>query len=133
MPRSYDESIAPMPLTYEIDHEQQIVTIRGDYATPDEWRALLAGVAQDPGYPGGYGFLRDLRTAAHPVTAESVMGIVAVVREFWSILRARRAAVLTRPAIDAPALMAHALAEDEQIPLRTFNSYEDAMAWLKLP
>ena len=120
-----------MALQYDIDAAQQIVTIAGDYAEPEEWRALLTAVAQDPRYPGGYGFLRDLRASEHPVTAQSVMGIIAVVREFWARLNVRRAAILTRPSIDAPAMIAHALAEDQRIPLRAFNSYDDALAWLK--
>ena len=119
-----------MALKYHIDAAQQIVTITGDYAEPEEWRALLAAVAQDPKYPGGYGFLRDVRGSADPVTAQSVMGIIAVVQEFWHRLRVRRAAIVTRAGIDAPAMIAHALAEDRHIPLRAFNSYDDAVAWL---
>lgn len=119
-----------MALQYDIDPAQRIVTITGDYAEPEEWRVLLAAVAEDPKYPGGYGFLRDVRASAHPVTAQSVMGIIAVVQEFWQRLNVRRAAVLTRPSIDAPAMIAHALAEDRRLPLRAFTSYDDAVAWL---
>lgn len=119
-----------MPLRYDINAAHRIVTITGDYAEPGEWRALLTAVSQDPNYPGGYGFLRDVRASAHPVTAESVIGIIAVVREFWQPLKVRRAAIVTRPSIDAPAMIAHALAEDHRIPLRAFNSYDDALAWL---
>lgn len=119
-----------MALQYDIDAAQQLVTITGDYAEPDEWRALLTTLAQDPNYPGGYGFLRDVRASAHPVTAQSVMGIIAVVQEFWQRLKVRRAAILTGPTINAPAMIAHALAEDQRIPLRAFNSYDDALAWL---
>ena len=119
-----------MALRYDVNAAQRIVTITGDYAEPGEWRALLTAVAQDPNYPGGYGFLRDVRASAHPVTAESVIGIIAVVREFWQRLKVRRAAIVTRPTIDAPAMIAHALAEDQRSPLRAFNSYDDAVAWL---
>lgn len=119
-----------MALQYDIDAAQQIVTITGDYAEPEEWRVLLAAVAEDPNYPGGYGFLRDVRGSAHPVTAQSVMGIIAVVREFWPRLKVRRAAILTGPSIDAAAMIAHALAEDQRIPLRAFTAYDDALAWL---
>jgi hypothetical protein len=126
---AYDAS--PMALQYDLDAAQQIVTITGDYAEPEEWRALLVALAQDPNYPGGYSFLRDVRASVRPVTAQSVMGIIALVREFWEQLKVHRAAIVTRPAIDAPAMIAHALAEDQRIPLRAFNSYDDALAWLK--
>ena len=119
-----------MPLGYDIDATDRIVTITGDYAQPSEWRALLTAVAEDPEYRPGYGFLRDLRHSAHPVSADVVMGIIAVVQEFWGRLGANRAAILTRPGIDIPATVAHALAEDERLPLRAFNSHEDAVRWL---
>lgn len=119
-----------MPLSYDIDPGQRIITITGDYAEPAEWRILLGAIAADPRSPRGYGFLRDLRLSSNPVSAESVAGIIAVVRQFWSVLGARRAAILTRPGIDMPATVAHALAEDERLPLRAFNSYDDAVGWL---
>lgn len=119
-----------MPLAYALDTDQRIITITGDYAEPAEWRDLLAAIAADPRAPRGYGFLRDLRLSTHPVSPESVVGIIAVVRQFWNVLGARRAAILTRPGIDTPATVAHALAEDEHLPLRAFSSYDDAVAWL---
>ena len=120
-----------MPLSYVIDQDRRIVTITGDYAEPAEWRRMLTAVAADPAYPaGGCSFLRDVRAAEHAVGVESVVGIIGVVREFWGLLKVHRAAVLTRPAIDPPAMMAHALAEDQRIPLQSFTSYEDAVAWL---
>src|SRR5215212_5161422 len=119
-----------MALVYDIDPRRRIVTITGDYAQPDEWRVLLAAIARDPEYSPGYSFLRDVRVSAHPVGPEAVVGIIAVVRESWKRLGARRAAVLSRPGIDVPAMIAHALAEDERLPLRAFNDYADAMAWL---
>jgi hypothetical protein len=119
-----------MPLRYCLDASRQIITITGDYAEPGEWRVLLDAIAADPDLARGYGFLRDLRASANPVSPESVVGIIAVVRQFWDALGARRAAIVTRPGIDLPAAVAHALAEDEHLPLRAFNSYEDALAWL---
>lgn len=107
------------------------MTITGDYAEAAEWRALLDALARDPAYRRGFLFLRDLRTSVRPVGAETVLGIIAVVREFWSQLGVRRAAMLTRPGIDVPAMMAAALAEDEDLPLRAFTSYDDAVSWLR--
>lgn len=122
-----------MPLTYRIDTERRLVTITGDYADAAEWRRLLGTVREDAAFGGGFSFIRDLRGSAHPVDAETVIGIIAVVREFWIPLAVRRAAIVTRQAINNPALVAHALAEHEQIPLRAFTSYDDALAWLSEP
>jgi hypothetical protein len=74
--------------------------------------------------------MRDLRYSTHPVDAQAVMGIIAVVRQMWAPLGVRRAAMVTRPGIDVPAAVAHALAEDENMPLRAFTSYDDAVSWL---
>ena len=120
-----------MPLTYRIDPELGIVTILGDYAAAADWRTLLTAVAEDADYRPGFGFLRDLRASTHPVNAETVIGIIAVVREFWSTLGVRRAAIVTRLGIDDPAVMAHALAENERLPLQAFTSYDDAVKWLR--
>ena len=120
-----------MALTYRIDTARGIVVITGDYAEAAEWHMLLAAIAGDPAYRRGLGFLRDLRASEHPVSAETVVGIIAVVRKFWPQLGVSRAAMLTRPGIDVPAMMAAALADEEQIALRAFTSYEDAMAWLR--
>jgi hypothetical protein len=120
-----------MPLSYNIDAERHIVTITGDYAEPDEWHRVLATIARDPHYTGGCAFLRDLRSSAHPVSVASVIGILAVVREFWAVLGVTRAAILTRPRLDALANVAHALADDERLPVRAFDSPDDAIEWLQ--
>ena len=120
-----------MPLAYAIDVEQQLVTITGEYADAREWHELLARILTDPRRKAGMGFLRDLRGATKPVDAETVVGIIAVVRRFWPELQPRRAAVLTPLQIDTAALVAHAVADAEHIPLRTFTSYDEAMAWLR--
>ena len=121
-----------MALVYDIDAGRRLVTITGDYAEPAEWRSLLTRIAADPRYGGGFSFLRDLRASARPVDADAVAGIIAVVRQMWDRLSAHRAAILTRPGVDVqtPALIAHALAEDQNLPLRAFDSMEDALQWL---
>ena len=120
-----------MPLDYRIDAVNRIVTITGDYTDGAGWRTMLSSVARDPDYRKGFGFLRDLRQSEHPVDAATVIGIIAVVREFWDVLGARRAAIVTRREIDDPAVMAHALAEQEHLALCAFNSYDDAIRWLR--
>jgi hypothetical protein len=119
-----------VPLAYRIDPAARIVTITGDYAEAAEWRRLLTALMDEKRFGPGFSFIRDLRTSEHPVSAETVVAIIAVVREFWDRLGARRAAIVTRPGIDNPAMVAHALADHEHIPLRAFTSYEDAVAWL---
>jgi hypothetical protein len=121
-----------MSLAYRIDPVRRIVTITGDYADAAEWRLLLNGVAHDPEYTRGFNFIRDLRDSAHPVSAETVIGIIAVVREFWDALGAARAAIVTRPGIDYPAVIAEALADDQHIALRSFTSYDQAVTWLRV-
>jgi hypothetical protein len=119
-----------VPLAYHIDEQKKLVTITGDYAEPAEWRVLLERLRTDPGLRPGFAFMRDLRYSTHPVDAQAVMGIIAVVRQMWAPLGVRRAAMVTRPGIDVPAAVAHALAEDENMPLRAFTSYDDAVSWL---
>ena len=118
-----------MALRYRI--ESGIVTITGDYADADEWRALLTAVAADPAYRQGFNFLRDLRQSEHPVDVATVMRIIAVVREFWGVVGAHRAAIVTGTRINDPADVAHALAEYEHLPLRAFVDYAEAVAWLR--
>lgn len=121
-----------MPLTYRIDPEARIVTITGDYADAQGWQTMLSAVARDPAYRRGFNFLRDLRQAEHPVSAEAVIGIVAVVRKFWDVLGVARAAIVTRSGgIDYPAVIAQALASDEHIALQAFSSYDEAVGWLR--
>ena len=117
-------------LSYAIDADGQLVTITGNYTDAAGWRTLLTAIAADPRYRRGSGFIRDLRAAEHPVDATTVIGIVTVVREFWDVLGVRRAAMVTRLAIDIPAIVAEALAQDQRVALRSFTSYDEAVAWV---
>lgn len=119
-----------MALTYELDPEHRIVTILGDYAQPGEWRRLLTELRQDPAFTPGYAVLRDVRRSENPVSVETVIGILAVVREMWGTLGVRRAAILTRPGMNTSAAVAHALAQDDQLPIGAFDSEADAVSWL---
>jgi hypothetical protein len=120
-------------LKYEVDAARGLVTITGDYAGPEEWRALLSSVAADPDFRPGLNFVRDLRTSEQPVDAKTVLGIMAVVREFWDHLGVRKAVMVTGLRVDFPAMMAAALAQEPMLPCRAFSSYDDAMAWLAEP
>ena len=120
-----------MPLTYAINAESGVVTITGEYASSSEWHELLARLLTDPHRKAGMGFLRDLRGATKPVDVETVLGIIRVVRRFWAELEPSRAAVVTPLVIDPAALVADALANAQNIPLRTFTSYDEALSWLR--
>jgi hypothetical protein len=120
-----------MALSYTIDETKQLVIITGEYSVAAEWHDLLARVLADPRRRPGFGFLRDLRDATRPVDAAAVVAIIGVVRHFWPHLRPSRAAILTRNDIDPAAMVAHALADAENMPLQAFNTYEAAMAWLR--
>jgi hypothetical protein len=120
-----------MPLEYAIDAAQQLVTITGEYAQPEEWQQLLQRLLDDPRRRPGFAFLRDLRQATRPVDAATVIGIIDVVRHYWPQLQPCRAAMVTPLGVDPAALVAHALADAQHIPLRAFTSYDDAIGWLR--
>jgi hypothetical protein len=120
-----------MPLSYVIDTDEKLITITGEYAAAAEWRDILSRVLHDPRREPGFGFLRDLRGASRPVDAATVVGILQVVRQFWPHLQPSRAAVLTPRDFDPAALVAHALADAERMPLQMFTSYEAAREWLR--
>ena len=120
-----------MPLAYTIDPTLRIITITGEYAGADEWRALLVRVLNDPQRKPGFAFLRDLRSATTPVTAATVVGVMDVIRQLWPQLQPAGIAVLTNLEVDPAALTAHAIADAEDIPLKVFRSYDDAVEWLR--
>lgn len=120
-----------MPLAYSIDPAQRIITITGEYAGADEWRSLFVRVLNDSQRRPGFAFLRDLRTATRPVSAATVVGVMDVIREFWPLLQPTGIAVLTPREVDSAALTAHAIADAEDMPLKVFSSYDDAVEWLR--
>jgi len=120
-----------MSLGYEIDAGQRLIVISGEYSDANEWRSLLVKVLSDPPRKPGFAFLRDLRGATTPVDADTVVQVMEVVRRFWPQLQPSRAAILTRYDQDPAALVAHALADAKQLPIRAFNSYDEALAWLQ--
>jgi hypothetical protein len=122
---------AAMPLVYHIDVAQQLVTITGEYADAAEWQRVLGEVLRDPRLEPGFAFLRDLREATTPVNAGIVVGVMDVIRRFWPQLQPSRLAVLAPREVDPAAMVAHAIADAENIPLRMFRNVEDALAWLR--
>lgn len=119
-----------MPLSYHLDADRQLITISGEYAEAAEWRELLARIAADPGHRPGLSILRDLRGATKPIGPVRVVSLMEVVRQFWPRLQPHRAAILTPMLFDPAALVAHALADTHQLPVRLFNSLDLALEWL---
>ena len=117
-------------LSYVIDSDRRLITISGEYADAAEWNRLLTAVLNDRSLQPGFAFLRDLRGATDPVDPATVVGIIDVVRRFWPKLQATRAAILTPRDVDPAALVAHALADAQHLPLQVFRTYEEAIAWL---
>ena len=120
-----------MPLTYEIARDESIVTVRGDFATADEWRALLKDIEQDlSDHAGCIGILRDRRAAVAPMDPHTIMSILDVVAQSWSGLRLCGVAILTRDADDVPGQISVAIADSRGIPLMAFDSEDAARGWL---
>ena len=120
-----------MPLAYSIDRLQRVITISGEYSNADDWRDVLERILADPHCEPGYAYLRDLREATRPVDAATVVSIIDVVRRFWPTLQPSRVAVVTAMSVDPAALVAHALADAQRMPLQAFNSYDAALDWLR--
>jgi hypothetical protein len=119
-----------VPLQYVIDPARRLTTITGEYSAAGEWKTLLQAILSDPQWQPGFAFLRDLRGATTPVDAATVLRIMEVVKQFWPLLRPRRAAILTPREFDPAAMAAHALADTEGLPVRMFSSLETALEWL---
>jgi len=120
-----------MPLTYEIALEDSIVTVRGDFATPDEWRTLLNDVARELRHHGGpIGILRDRREAVAPMDAQTISAIIDVVAQLWTGVRLCGVAIVTRQSDDVPGQISVAIADSRGIPLIAFDFEEAARAWL---
>ena len=120
-----------MPLTYKIDPGRSLVTIAGPYATATEWLILLGLVRRDPALPSPSNFLRDLRGADRPPNQAMASATFNVVQRFWSELGVRKWAVLTDAADDAVPLMMQTLGEQNDLAIRVFTSYIDAVTWLQ--
>ena len=121
-----------MPLTYEVARDELLITIRGDYETTDEWRAMLAAVQRElRGRAGSVGVLRDRRAATTRVDVQTVLAMADVIAEWWSGMRLCGIAILTRTAHDVPAQVAVALGDARGIPLMAFDAEDVALSWLR--
>jgi hypothetical protein len=119
-----------MGLDYAIDAARGVVTITGDCAGATEWDVLLARAIADPGWRPGLVALLDQRHGRQSLDVAAVVETMAVVFRMWPLLGLRRAAIVARSDVLAPALVAHALADAEHIPIHTFTSSDVALEWL---
>jgi hypothetical protein len=117
-------------LDYTIDPDRRLIVITGEYSDASEWKGLFVRLLTDGQRGPGFAFLRDLRGATVPVDADTVVQIMEVVRRFWPQLQPSRVAILTRHDEDPAALVAHALADADRLPMRAFNSHDEALEWL---
>ena len=120
-----------MALTYVVDPDRRLVTVTGDYGDIEEWTRLLQAIVDDPEVGTGFAYLRDVRGATNPATPATVVAVIEVVRRLWPKKQPSRAAILTSRDVDTTALVAAALADAQQLPLRVFRAYDEAIAWLQ--
>lgn len=120
-----------MPLRYVVDPRLKLVTVSGDYGDIEDWTRLLNEIVNDPLIGQGFAYLRDLRGALNPATPATVVAVIDVVRRLWPKKQPSRAAILTSRNVDTAALVAAALADAQQLPLRVFRDYDEALAWLQ--
>jgi len=119
-------------LSYTVSSAEPLVVISGEYGDPVEWSRLLTEIVRDPRCQGGCAFLRDLRSAHHPVDVWTVVAVVELIRQHWPTVQPCRAAIVTRiDELDIPIQVAQALADTHQISINAFDSYDAALAWLR--
>lgn len=121
----------PVPLAYQIDPTERLVTITGEYGTPDDWRTLLTHILHDPLLQPGFAFLRDRRGAAADVDVATVVGVVDAIRRFWPHIQPSRAAILISRGCDSRAIAASGLADGHGLSIKAFTSYDAAVTWLR--
>lgn len=120
-----------MTLTYSVDDREELVTITGEYSGADEWKPLLERIVHDNRIREGFAFLRDLRGATSPTDAATVVAVMEMVQRLWPRLKPSRGAIVTSRLIDPPALVAHAIADAQRLPIEMFTSYDAAIEWLR--
>src|SRR5687767_3889738 len=119
-----------MALRHTIDEDRNLVTIVGEFADAAEWQGVLDRILRDPRLKPGCLILRDQRGGTKPVDAATVVAIMEVVRNYWHKLGVFRAAIVMAGGIDAPGLIAQALAAEDDMPIQAFLSAADALDWL---
>ena len=120
-----------MPLRYVVDPRLKLVTVTGEYGDIADWTRLLHEIVNDSAIGLGFSYLRDVRGGMNPTTPATVVAVIDVVRHLWPKKQPARAAILTSRDVDTTALVAAALADAQQLPLRVFRNYDEAISWLQ--
>lgn len=117
-------------LAYTVDPAHRLVTITGEYANAADWLKLAGKVLRDKRVKAGFAFLRDLRGAKKVPDASVVVAAFQVVQRFWPSVTPLKAAILTDSDDNSAVLVAQALADSHNLPIRVFTTYEEAVEWL---
>ena len=119
-----------MALDYTVHPEQHLVVISGDYTSPSEWMILAGRLLSYVRVNAGFAFLRDLRGVQHTHSASTVLSVFRVVQRFWPSFKPIRGAIVTDSGNHYAAQVAQALADSNDLPIRVFTTYDEAVEWL---
>jgi hypothetical protein len=122
-----------MSLEYRVDAERRLVVISGEFGAPREWLTLVGRLLKDRRVNAGHAFLRDLRGVNQTHSASTVLAVFYVVQRFWPNFKPSRGAIVTDERNHYAGQVAQALADTNQLPIRLFTSYDDAVRWLTDP
>lgn len=119
-----------MALTYTVEPGVRLVTITGEYGDATQWQQLAQRMLADTRLQSGFSFIRDLRGGQHRATDATILETFDVVRRFWPLFKPSKAAIVTRREDATVAMVVQALADGQDLPIRTFDSYEAALDWI---
>jgi hypothetical protein len=122
-----------MSLEYSVDAERRLVTIRGDFTAPTEWVALAGSLLRDPRVKSHFAFLRDLRGVKETHSPATVLAVFRIVQRFWPTFRPIKGAIVTERGNNYAAQVAQALADGDDLPIRVFTDFEEAVEWVTNP
>ena len=120
-----------MPLTYTINAETGLVTLRYDGSVDfEEWTNQMHALLADPKYQTGSGLLVDRRLAGAP-SAAFVRRLVGFLRDHSEELSGARVAMLVaEPASYGMARMLQAFAAELPMQIEVFREMDEAEKWL---
>ena len=120
-----------VPLAYSVDPLRRVVTITGEFTSPSEWVTLAMQLKREAGVNGQFAFIRDLRGVQRTHPPATVLAVFRIVQGFWPTFGPRKGAIVTDPGnLHAPQV-AQALADAENLPIRLFTDYDEAVEWIE--
>ena len=122
-----------MAITSSIDAAARIVLLNyTEEVSPQEWRAVMLAICQEPTYHPGYGFLVDRRRVGAPTRecVNQVLGIVGTRRETlaagpWALV------VGNSQSAFGMGRMLSILAEELPMRIEVFRDIDVADRWLR--